>query len=324
MTKLASVAEVQQAGVTIEPEEAVAIAQRLLDTLSSGTEAAGEGPYGPPTAATVYLSDDGSVVCRGCQTTPAVSEVAILLQSMLPRTTRIPGGLRYAIARALLDVDVPPYDSLDDFADTLSRYERGPRDQIVRRVLQRLDSRRALVPPLAADRRRSPQATQLRRALREADARLYLQKVATDAVANTVAARRSHPSNSRAAAACVAGGLLLIAAGEIIDSRARSAEPLVVTAPAAPAPAGAYEVRDVLSTEPSTPNVTEPGSGSPEPRNESSVAPRAPEKRRRPARAASPVVRAQSTRDRSRKATPSRSVLERLRLNWLRNVITSL
>jgi hypothetical protein len=324
MTKFASVAEVQHAGVTIEAEEAVAIAQRLLDTLRSGTDAPGEGPFGPPTTATVYLSDDGSVVCRGCEATPAVSEIAILLQAMLPRTTRIPGGLRYAIARALLDVDVPPYDSLDDFAETLSRYERGPRDQIVCGVLQRLDTRRALVPPLAADRRRSPQATQLRRALREADARLYLQKVATETVANTVATRRSQPSNSRAAAACVAGGLLLIAAGEFIDSRGRAAEPIVVTAPAAMAPAGAYEVRDVVSTEPSTPNLTEPGSGSSEPRGESSVAPRAPEKRRRPTRAASPVVRSPSTRERSRKTAPSRSVLERLRLNWLRNVITSL
>src|ERR1700738_1548841 len=155
MTTTASVAEVQSAGVTIEAEEAVAIAQQLIATLrSGGTADAVEPPYGPPSRANVYLDADGSVVCRACETTPAVSEMAILLEAMLPAESgRVPGGLRYAIARALLDVDVPPFDSLDDFSETLRRYERGSRRQLVRRVLQRLDARRAIVPMAAADRR---------------------------------------------------------------------------------------------------------------------------------------------------------------------------
>src|SRR5437870_1424545 len=177
MKMIVSVAELRRTGITIEAEEAVAIAQQLMAVLRNGVDAdVVQPPYGPPTPESVYLDEDGSVICRACHTTPAVSEMAIFLQAMLPAASvRLPGGLRYTIARALLDVDVPPFDSLDDFSETLSRYERGPRQPIVRRVVQRLGARRALVPVYGVERRRHPRATQLRRALREADALLYLQ-----------------------------------------------------------------------------------------------------------------------------------------------------
>src|SRR4051812_14710227 len=178
MTNTASVAEVQRAGVTIEAEEAVAIAQRLIAALRSGDRASAAGPpYGPPTPDTVCLGDDGSVVCRTCEATPAVSEIAILLQGMLPPQRRVPGGLRYTIARALLDVDVPPFDSLDDLSETLQRYQRGPRALIGRRVMRRLGRRRALRRLGEVDGRRQPRTTERGRARREADARLYLQQV---------------------------------------------------------------------------------------------------------------------------------------------------
>src|SRR5690349_13818806 len=119
MTKTASVAEVQRAGIVIESEEAVAIAQQLIASLHHNNWGrSAERPYGPPTSSSVILGDDGSVVCRTCDTTPAVSEIALLLQTMLPLDTRVAGGLRYTIARAMLDVDVPPFDSLDDLSET--------------------------------------------------------------------------------------------------------------------------------------------------------------------------------------------------------------
>src|SRR5712671_4592334 len=138
MKTIVSVAELRHAGITIEADEAVAIAQQLMAALRNGDADVVQPPYGPPTSENVYLDEDGSVICRACETTPAVSEMAIFLQAMLPvPSIRLPGGLRYTIARALLDVDVPPFDSLDDFSETLTRYERGSRRQIVRRVLQR-------------------------------------------------------------------------------------------------------------------------------------------------------------------------------------------
>ena len=50
MKTIASVAEVRGAGVTIEAEEAVAIAQQLMAALQNGdTVDVVERPYGPPT-----------------------------------------------------------------------------------------------------------------------------------------------------------------------------------------------------------------------------------------------------------------------------------
>jgi hypothetical protein len=315
---------VKSAGVTIEAEEAVAIAQQLMAALRSGANAdAVERPHGPPAPENVYLDEDGSVFCRACETTPAVSEMAIFLQAMLPGgSVHIPGGLRYAIARALLDVDVPPFDSLEDFSETLARYERGSRHQIVRRVLQRLDARRSLVPVYAGERRRHPHATPLRRALRDADARLYLQQVASEAATVTVSTPPARPRGVRGAVASIAAGLLLIVTGEFIDGWQRPGPPPARAA----TPAARVIARDValVPAEPRTKNA-ELRTLNPEPRTLNSE-PRTlnPDVRRpRPsAKRVSRIGQAQPARDRGRKAASERSVLDRLRLNWLRTVFT--
>src|SRR6476646_7974470 len=218
MTMHASAADILQGGVTIEPEEAVAIAQQLIVAIRAGACAdLAEPPFGPPTPDRVLLSDDGSVACCACDATPAVSEVARLLEALLPPApARVPGGLRYTIARALLDVDVTPFDSLDELSDTLSRYERGPREQLVVRLLERFAASRAVVPAAIVERRRHVRATELRRALREADARLYLQTAALQAV--TVAPRPQRARSVGAALAGMAAGALLMAAGQFIHS----------------------------------------------------------------------------------------------------------
>jgi hypothetical protein len=323
MAKTASVAEVQQAGVTIEAEEAVAIAQQLIVALSRRDDARlAEPPYGPPSPSNVLLGDDGSIHCRACETTPAVSEIAILLKAMLPPQTRVHGALRYTIARALLDVDVPPFDSLADLSETLARYERGSRDAIIAHVMQRYALRRALLPLSAADRRRHPRTAELRRALREADARLYLQKVATDTVALSAGSRSQTPRRMHAGTACVAAGLVMIFAGEYIDRShampaARDAEPsnriavdIALPQPALePTPAHGGTTRALPDEARDTRRTNEE-------RRAVTVA------RRRPPRQPS-IVRTEAAA-RANTNKPGRSVLDRLRLRWLKNALTSL
>src|SRR3954464_4515835 len=114
-------------GVRVEPFEAVAIAQLLME---NGAVA--------PSPGNVQLSTDGGAWCVGCDGTPAVFEIAGLLQKLIPpRTPGVPGALRYAIARALLEVDAPPFDSLAGFSRSLQRFERGDRATMVRAVIGR-------------------------------------------------------------------------------------------------------------------------------------------------------------------------------------------
>src|SRR5205807_2479176 len=107
------------------PHEAIAIVQTLIDQ-PDASAAVAQPPYGPPSLDSVELQVDGLVVCRRLATRPAVSEIAILLQALLPPGP-VPGGLRYAMGRALLETDGPPFDSIDDFSEVLARYEKGDR-----------------------------------------------------------------------------------------------------------------------------------------------------------------------------------------------------
>jgi hypothetical protein len=114
-------------GVRVEPHEAVAIAQLLME---NGAVA--------PSPENVQLSTDGGAWCVGCDVTPAVFEIAGLLQKLIPPgTPGVSGALRYAIARALLEVDAPPFDSLGDFSRSLQRFERGDRVAVVRALIGR-------------------------------------------------------------------------------------------------------------------------------------------------------------------------------------------
>src|SRR4051812_31544040 len=219
MKTMASIAELLNQGVKLETHEAVAIAQQLILALIRAECPADVGPpYGPPTPANVILTADGAVYCVGCETA-AVSEVAIFLDGLLPAgSPRVTGALRYTIARGLLDVDVAPFDSLQDFSAALMRHELGARDAVVRGVLARGASAGATSKPavLVERRRVGASRSDLRRALREADAQLYEYEVN----AASPQTRRS-PSRGQtvpAVAACLGAGMLLAAAGEIMRS----------------------------------------------------------------------------------------------------------
>src|SRR3954470_1576554 len=152
MSQNASVAELLGRGVKLKPHEAVAIAQQLIQTLALGVDTT--PPLGPPCPENVLLGRDGTVQCRGCAITPTVFEIGVLLDAMLRRSgpMPMPGGLRYMIARALLDVDVLPFVSLSQLSTALQRYERGDRASVVRDLLERADGSVVAAPARAQSR----------------------------------------------------------------------------------------------------------------------------------------------------------------------------
>jgi hypothetical protein len=332
-----SIAELRAAGMTFEADEAIAIAQQLIASLRDprSTDEVG-APYGPPSAQNVFLKEDGSVSCRGCMATPAVSEVGIFLDELLPAgSPRVPGAVRYTIARSLLDVDVPPFDSLDDFSRDLSRHERGNRAAIVRRVLARARGQRAIVPMALVERRRGGvSASTLRRELREADVRLFQQRQGLNTMPAIIdlAAAAPVPQRGRtpiATAACLAAGFSLIAAGELMHVRhtpiaAPPAAPVVNQAPRT-APLQAQQAATGEPPADHERGLVAPNRGIIAVRHVSSspsTTSRADARRTSVKRAPRPAVVNLPRRAPSR--PPSRGVLDRLRLGWLRNAFTSL
>jgi len=176
MNQSISVAELVGRGVELRPFEAVAIARALIHAVPAAMDPG--TPVGPPSLSTVRLKENGTVSCCSCGITPSVSEVAILLSKMLRQSgTNASGGLRYAIARGLLQVDAPPFDSVADFSCALQRYEEGEYGDVIRelwtRASQRGSSSDALILPHPERRKTMPSPTELRRQLREADRRIY-------------------------------------------------------------------------------------------------------------------------------------------------------
>src|SRR5581483_8910229 len=197
--------------------------------------AAMQPPFGPPTLESVTIDADGSVCSRGCATTPAVYELGILLHAMLERVSRVPGGLRYAIGRALLEVEAQPFDSLDEFSRGLERFEQGERGAVVRVLFGRAQEVRAAAAtapaqwtpaavaasPARVERRRSGVSpTELRRQLREVDRRLFEQR-STGAPASNAGGSISR-SRRAPIAAGLAAGLALVGFGEYLHYRAAS------------------------------------------------------------------------------------------------------
>ena len=306
-----SIAQLHAAGITLEAAEAVAIVQQLICALRDQYDAEEvQPPFGPPSPDNVFVKDDGSVVCRGCATTPAVSELGIFLDALLPPgSLRVPGGLRYSIARALLNVDVPPFDSLDDLSRDLARHEHGARANVVRGVLARSVGGRATVSLALVDRRRAHvPASALRRELRDADARLYQQQQTADAEAPAIAPPRGRTTTGTAA--CLAAGLALICAGEIMPRRHA---PIVVTQAAAVV-AGAAAT-DEPRVAPAPVAVSARRTPGRPPRVLRRDTRRVSIQRTTP-RAAMTARRQPAPRD------PSRGVLDRLRLGWLRKAFT--
>jgi len=195
MSRAKTLAELVDRGVRFEVDEAVAVTQRIA-TSNHGADAA----HRVRSLDTVWLDSDGSVTCTAGASEPAVVEMGQLLHSMLPYDgTRMPAALRYVIARALMRVEAPPFDSLEDFASALQRFAPPDPSAVLRQLFARghsLDD--SPVPSVTAavptDRRRTaPSVAELRRQLREADEERYLLLMARDAAAFDRATLRANP-----------------------------------------------------------------------------------------------------------------------------------
>ena len=227
MVQTVTIAQLLRDGIVLTPDEAVAIAQKLIHDrhpVSAGP------PFGPPSPDTVSIDEGGAVLCSGCDATPAVSELGILLEAMLPPGARAPGGLRYAIARTLLNVDAPPFDSVQDFSRVLARFENGDREAVIRNLFERWRAQESAAvipfkatpapPPPSVERRRPVPpalATELRRELRHADLERYRLHVELALRERRQASARTH--KLRAIVAGFAAGLGLIATGELMHRR---------------------------------------------------------------------------------------------------------
>jgi hypothetical protein len=243
-----TIAELQRAGIVFRPGEAIAIVQKLINEPPGGRP---QLPFGPPSIERVVIDELGTVTCTACDATPAVSEIAILLDAMLPAGTRLPGALRYTIARALLNVDAPPFDSIEELSSALSRFERHARDVVIRDLMARAGgisngTAAAVIPfkPSApavrfkTERRcgsASDVATELRRELRRADLERYARQSATT-LPDFRGTLHQHRRPAGAIMAGLAAGVLLIASGEVMRGDPAVESAIAVPSVAAPAP----------------------------------------------------------------------------------------
>ena len=119
-----SLADLSAAGIRLRPYEVVTIVRELILLVARGDLA------GVPSAHVIRLSSSGALSVEGPVGAggPSVARAAQLLESLLPTTTdadpqfRIPGALKLVVARGLGAIDLPPFMSLDSFADALNRF----------------------------------------------------------------------------------------------------------------------------------------------------------------------------------------------------------
>jgi hypothetical protein len=338
MTYSTTIAELHRAGITLKPNEAVAIAQKLISNRHHGPP---QPPFGPPSMETVIIDEQGTVTCPTCAVTPAVSEIAILLDGMLPTATRLPGALRYTIARALLNVDAPPFDSIDELSSALSRFERNERDAVVRELIERARATNggtvsaAVIPFKSSpavrfkpERRHALSAAvtaELRRDLRRADLERYARQAATT-LPDLRGALHHHGRPMGVVMAGLGAGFVLIASGEFMALGGGSApEPLtqvsIVTAPMPrlPEPATAFL--------PSSDVIDDEVRAAAAPTGASTRALVAERESRRARvdggeQGRKPRGRQAPRASRVNRRSPPTGVLARFRLQWVRNLFT--
>jgi len=324
MAPIRSIAELKALGIIFRAEEAVAIVQQLIHNVPDD-DCRVEPPFGPPSADGVLIDDAGLVTCRTCETTLGVSEIAIFLEQLLPAgTPRVPGALRYMIARALHDVEAPPYDSLEQFSEDLARFESGDRVAVIRAMVERMSST-ALVRTQAAyedRRRRMPTASDFRRELRAADAQLYAQRQALRALppAPPPSPPLPAPPAERRRTATIAAGIMagvtLIGAGEVMHIRSTPASEATRASETQPAPEPVAAV-PIANREPAVrdaPSLTRPT------KTADTVAAASRDKSKS---AGKPTIRRTSSTVRPRGARRTTGKMDRLHLGWLRNMFTA-
>ncbi len=134
-----SFADLSAAGISLRPVEAVTIVRELALRVERGEL------RGVPSAHVIRLSGSGMVSVGGpmAADSRSVARAAHLLDTLLPpidAPARVPGALRLVLARALGTLDLPPYPSLDSFAQALSRFASDDLEGTVRALVARQPS----------------------------------------------------------------------------------------------------------------------------------------------------------------------------------------
>jgi cytoskeletal protein RodZ len=131
-----SLADLGAAGVRLRPFEAVTIVRDLA------LQVAREQAPGVPSAHVIRLSPSGAVFVEGPVAAggSSVARAAQLLDTLLPGFDappefRAPGALRLVIARALGTLDLPPYSTLNEFAEALTRFGSVDSAPVVRQLV---------------------------------------------------------------------------------------------------------------------------------------------------------------------------------------------
>jgi Tol biopolymer transport system component len=131
-----SLADLAAAGVRLRPLEVVTIVRELAQQVARG-----DAP-GMPSAHVIRLSPSGAVFVEGPVAAGGrpVARAAQLLDTLLPGFDappefRAPGALRLVVARALGTLDLPPYTTLDVFADALARFAAPEPGPVVRQLV---------------------------------------------------------------------------------------------------------------------------------------------------------------------------------------------
>lgn len=143
--------------IPLRPVEAVTIVRELALRVVRG-----EIP-GVPSVHVIRLCHSGVISVEGpvAADDHDVARAAHLLETLLPSFDaggRVPGALRLILARALGTLDLPPYSSLQDFADTLSRFAAVDPEHCVRMLLSNRAERLALPPQRRDDAPETPTA----------------------------------------------------------------------------------------------------------------------------------------------------------------------
>jgi hypothetical protein len=162
MATRVSLAELSSASLALHPSEAAAIVQEICRQHGRGEL------RGIPSAHVVRLTSEGRVVAEGPinPDQPPVPRAAQLLSDLLPSFDvpapyRVPGGLRLIVARALGTIDLPPFLSLEEFADALDRFAARDLDSAARNIFRTWEDANAPRSVTISDVRRARRATGL-------------------------------------------------------------------------------------------------------------------------------------------------------------------
>lgn len=127
-----SLADLSAAGLRLRPVESVTVVRALALEVARGVLPGVPSPHVIRFDAEGCVSVEGPVAAGGRN----VQRAALLLETLLPGfdappELRVPGALRLVVARALGTLDLPPYPSLESFAEALGRFASADPQAVV-------------------------------------------------------------------------------------------------------------------------------------------------------------------------------------------------